>query len=312
MKIIEQKVALENLESVLARSRMEFVTSQDHYLKFRTRFRLGLLDPDTEIKYFEMLESGEVCASFLLVYKRISMNQELVKVCFLTQVIVSTGFRGQGLAYKIAQCAEKAATLDGAGITFVVARRAVRDIYAKLGFVGFSHFPKISLEKTQQIVLPRAAKTTLALEGDSQLILDMYERTYSNLNFYILRSIESIKGFLEMPNFRLELSANKSFYFISTSERVVEIGMNDNASRDEVISSIMEKGMNCLQLHAHHEISRFVIAEQKLYSERFELREGHLLKLHEANLNMSQMQMLGQYIRFPGSQKAEILEIDQW
>jgi N-acetylglutamate synthase-like GNAT family acetyltransferase len=312
MKIIERKVNLENLDSVLERSRVEFIPYEEDYPKFRTRFCLGLLDPDTEIKYFEMSEFGEVCGSFHLVYKQVRMSQETIRVCFLTQVIVSNSFRGQGLAYRIAEYAEKAATEDGAGITFVVARRAVKDLYAKLGFVGFSHFTRISLEKAQRTSISTATKIISPHEEDLQQILEMYEKTYSDLNFFIVRSNESFKNLLKMPNFRVGLSSDKSFYFISTSGEVVEIGMNQNAAKEEVVATLITEGFDSLKLNRNHEISTYAITQNMLCSERFESREGHLLRIHETNLNIMQKQLLERFIRHPGTQRAELLEIDQW
>jgi len=312
MKIVEQKVHLENLDSVLKRSRIEFIPDEEDYPIFRTRFRIGILDPNTEIKYFEMSESGEVCASFHLVYKQLRMNQETIRVCFLTQVIVSSSFRGQGLTYKIAEYAEKVATMEGAGITFVVARRAVRDLYFKLGFVGFSHFSKISLQKVDETSISKVTQIIAPREEDLQLILGLYEKTYSNLNFCLIRSVESFKGFLKMPNYRLGFSSDKSFYFIGSSGKVVEVGINENATINGIIATLIKEGFDSLQLNKNHEISKYAISQNMFYSERFELREGHLLKIHDANLDTRQKQALEQFIRFPGSQFAELLEIDQW
>ena len=312
MKIIERMVDFENLDSVLERSRIEFLTSEEDYPKFKSRFRIGLLDPDTQMKYFEMSESGEVCASFLLVYKRMRMNQETIKVCFLTQVIVSRSFRGQGLTYKIAEYAEKVATMENVGITFVVARRAARDLYFKLGFVGFSHFSKISLDKAKKTITSTATNIIWPNEEDLQLILGLYEKTYTNLNFFLIRSIESFKGVLNMPNYQLGLSSDKSFYFIGSSRKVVEIGMNEHVAMEEVIATLINEGFDSIELNGNHKISNYALTQKMFYSERFELREGHLLRIHKANLDIHQKQILEQFIRFPGSQRAELLEIDQW
>lgn len=312
MKITEKQVNLENLDSVLERSRLEFLASQDEYPEFRNRFSIGLLDPLTEIKYFEICESGEVRASFQLVYRQLKLSQTTVRACFLTQVIVTNRFRGQGLMGKIVEYADRQATADGAGVTFVVARRAARDLYAKFGFVGFSHFSKISLRETPESSSAMAREITTPKDTDLQNILSMYENSYSSLNFFFIRSVESFNGFLRRPKFNIGISLDKSFYFISSSSEVFEIGLNGKATNEEVIATLTIGGFDCLKLNRNHKIAQYAISRGMQFSERFELREGHLFRVHGINLNVSQRKELEGFIQFPGNQIAEILEIDQW
>lgn len=312
MRITELRVNLKNLDSVLDRSRTEFLGSVEAYPDFRARFSIGLLDPNTEIKYFEMLESEEVCASFMLVYKQLRLNLKVVRVCFLTQVIVSKRFRGQGLTYRIAEYAERQAISDRIAVTFVVARRAVRDLYAKLGFVGFSHFCRISLREPGGVGISNLKKITSPQESDLKSILSMYEESYSELNFHFNRCEESFKGFLNLPKYCLQIASDKSFYFVSSSNEVIEIGMLKKAKSSDVLSTLLSEGFDCLKLHRDHEISNYAVSQGMHYSERFESREGHLLKIHIENLSVSQARDLETYTKFPGTQSAEILEIDQW
>jgi len=107
MKITEVRVSEANLDSVLARSQNEFLGNKDPYPEFRLRFSLGIRNSQTEIKYYEMSEAGEVCASFQLVHRNMRLNETNLRICFLTQVIVSNKNRGEGLTYKISEYAEK-------------------------------------------------------------------------------------------------------------------------------------------------------------------------------------------------------------
>jgi GNAT superfamily N-acetyltransferase len=312
MRITELRVDLENLDSVLERSRTEFLGSIEAYPDFRSRFSIGLLDPNTNIKYFELLESEEVCASFMLVYKQMRLNLKIVRVCFLTQVIVSKRFRGQGLTYRIAEYAERQAISDRIAVTFVVARRTVKDLYAKLGFVGFSHFCRISLREPGGSGISNLKKIISPQESDLKSILAMYEDSYSELNFHFDRCEESFKGILKLPKYCLQIASDKSFYFVSSSNEVIEIGMQKKVAKRDVVSTLLSEGFDCLKLHRDHEISKYAVSQGMEYSERFESREGHLLRIHIENLTAPQVKDLEAYTKFPGAQSAEILEIDQW
>jgi hypothetical protein len=312
MKITEVRVSEANLDSILARSQNEFLGNKDQYPEFRLRFSLGIRNSQTEIKYYEMSEAGEVCSSFLLVHRNMRLNETNLRICFLTQVIVSNKNRGEGLTYKISEYAEKMALRDGVGVTFVVARRAVRNLYAKLGFIGFSHFSEIRLTTISDIHGFKIRRTNSPKETDLKKLVSLHEETYSNLMFFLTRSEESFKGLLELPNYRVRISEDASFYFIGSANTIVEIGMSKEAINEEVVATIISEEFECLKLNRNHKIFRFCVELGMQDLERFELSEGHLLKIHKANLSTSQNQELEFFIKHPGAQFAELLEVDQW
>jgi hypothetical protein len=157
-----------------------------------------------------------------------------------------------------------------------------------------------------------AREITTPKDSDLQNILSMYEDSYFNLDFFFIRSLETFKGFLKLPKFNIWISSDKSFYFISSSSEVFEIGMNGKATNEEVIATLKLGGFDCLKLNRNHKIAQYAISQDMQLSERFELREGHLLRVHGTNLNVSQRKELEAFTKFPGNQIAEILEIDQW
>ncbi len=312
MKFAEMKVDEKNLEYVLARSRYEFLRNTDLYPNFLRRFSVGISDPLTEAKYYEIFEDESVCASFLLVYKQMKLDETFVKICFLTQVIVSSENRGQGLAHKVTQLAEEMALRDGAGVTFVIARRAVKDLYSKLGFVGFSHFSQIKLSHIPGVHESLKKRMYIPEEGDLANLVAMHEQAHSCMNFFLIRSEESFKQILKLPNYKIEISEDKSFYFIRSSNEIVEIGMKRNARALEILGTIIFGRYESVKIHKEHEIYRLGVQLGLQEENRFEPREGHLLKIHENNLSPNQILKLEVFKRNPGAQFAELLEIDQW
>jgi hypothetical protein len=312
MKFTEMKVDKENLEHVLARSRYEFLSDTDLYPNFLLRFCLGISDPLTEAKYYEILEGESICASFMLVYKHMKLDETNMKICFLTQVIISSEYRGQGLTHKIAQLAERMALRDGAGVTFVIARRAVKDLYAKLGFVGFSHFSQIKLSYVPGIDDSHRRKTYIPEEKDLKNLVAMHKQAYSGLKFFLIRSEESFKHLLKLPNYKTEISEDDSFYLISSSNEIVEIGMKRNARTLEILATIIFGRFESMKINKEHEIFRLGVKLGMLEENRFEPREGHLLKIHANNLSSNQILELEVFKKNPGAQFAELSEIDQW
>ena len=312
MKIYETTINSHNLDQILERSRIEFLGINQSYPEFRLRFSLGIQDPVTELKYYELKSGSEVCASFHLVKKKLILSGQELPVCFLSQVIISPKHRGQGMSYELEAFAKKEAIQNGIGVTFVIARRAVKDLYAKLGFVGFSHFSKIQLKSIPDFKLFDLRAVSRPKTEDLTKLLDMYEQSYANLKFHFKRSVDSFKCYLEMPNYEIKVSSDLSYYWISCLDRIVEVGMTENAKCDEVIAIIVNQGYKYLQLNRNHKIFQYAISRGMHDSDRFELREGHLLQVHKQNLNICQHKELGIFLEHPGVQCAEIPEIDQW
>jgi len=312
MRITEVAVDAANLDAVLARSYEEFIGNPDYYADFRLRFNLGISDPLIDVKYYEISEGSSIWASFMLVFNRMNFNDSQIKICFLTQVIVSKEYRGLGITYKLSKYAEEMAVNEGAGITFVIARRAVKDLYGKLGFVGFSHFSELELGP-----VPGIEKTAVNLmqepkSSDLRKIMKLHEASYRKLNFNLMRSEESIQNLIESPNYTIKISENESFYLVSTLKTIVEIGMNSDTISSEIIATIIHEGFDLIRINRNHEIFRIGVEMGLVEKKRFELREGHLLRIHRSNLSPLQLSELEDFIINPGAQFAEIPEADQW
>jgi hypothetical protein len=78
------------------------------------------------------------------------------------------------------------------------------------------------------------------------------------------------------------------------------------------LATIIFGGFECIKVNRNHEIFRLGVEFGMQETERFELREGHLLKIHKNNLSPTQNLELEVFIRHPGDQFAELSEMDQW
>lgn len=312
MRITEVAVDAANLDTVLTRSYEEFIGNSDYYADFRLRFSLGISDPLIDVKYYEISEGSLIWASFMLVFTRMNFNDSQIKICFLTQVIISKEYRGRGLSYQLSQYAEELAENEGAGITFVIARRAVKDLYGKLGFVGFSHFSELELGPVPGLEKTAVKLTREPKSSDLRKIIKLHEASYRKLNFNLIRSEESFQNLIESPKYTIEISENESFYLVSHLRTIVEIGMNSNTVGSEIIATIIREGFDSIRINRNHEIFRIGVGMGFVEKKRFELREGHLLRIHRSNLSPLQLSELENFILNPGAQFAEILEVDQW
>jgi hypothetical protein len=312
MIVTQTKVLESNLDLVLERSRVEFLNSGDSYSESRNRFKAGIENPLTDIYYYEIKEWEEVAASFMLVYGHILFKGEILKVCFLTQVIVSGKFRGRGLSYQIAKISESAAVDAGAAVSFVIARKIVKDLYFKLGFIGFSHFSEVALLTKNQNNMNSDEKLRFALESDCPKLLNLYQHSYKNLNFSFLRNVDTFKSVLESRNFEIYIARDLSFYLVCILDTVIEVGMSNHVQGIDVIEIMIANGLKRLRINAEHEIIKSAKAAGFYYSQRFEQKEGHLLKAHQANLSHNSYQNLDIFFKSPGAEIAEVAEIDQW
>lgn len=312
MNLTKIRVSEANLDFALTRSCLEFLKPNSSKSDFRLRFSIGIQEPSTEIYYHEIKDGSEVCGSFMLVYKQLQLNKSTIRVCFLTQVIVSDNYRGRGISYVISRFASSEAVSAGAGITFVIARKLVKDLYAKLGFSGFSHFSEILIEDNPDTGKSKPWDMRPCLPSDSQKLLLMYQNTYQDLDFYFVRNEESFRGLIEIPTHRIEISSDSSFYLINNQKSVVEVGMNPGVKTSEVLEFISSNGYKTIKLNAEHQVFQQAVRTGMPHSHRFEIKEGHLLKIHLENLKPKHFKYLESFIRHPGSRSAEISEMDQW
>lgn len=308
MKWITTRLNEFNLESALKRSELEFFPQSKNFTNFKTKYLEGVQN-DLKILYTEGFEGLEVASSFILVFTHINLGGKTIKVCFLTQVIISAKFRKQKRIYSLIAEADKLASVNGAVITFVIARRSVADIYYKCGYSGFSHFSAFYAEKKSDLTENEVHEFREAKITDTARIKFLYEETYKDLNFFFPRSINTISNLINRKGFDFYINRDNECYFVSYDGRIIEVGLRDNHQFDAILRAVAALGINKFELNRNHRVFGKAISNLFQYVDRFEEKEGHLLRIHESNFPTAG---LSHPIAIGQDQYVEICEMDQW
>jgi hypothetical protein len=308
MKWITLKLNALNLDLALNRSKTEFFSQSNGFSDFRKKYLDGL-DNDLRILYVEGFEGDEIAASFILVFDKIQHQGKILDICFLTQVIVSTKFRKQNRVYSLVAEADKLALNYGAGITFVIARKSVANLYHKCGFSGFSHFSIFYTEKTSKLKTTHNPDFREANEADAHLIKGLHEKTYEDLNFFFPRSPKAIINLVNGHQFKCYVDTNCQYYFFSNSKSIIEIGFANKYQFEAILGAASCLKINEFVLNRNHLIFDYALKKNFQIVDRFEEKEGHLLKIHPKNLPTVSSFFP---IAIGPDHFSEICELDQW
>lgn len=312
MTWVVNKLELNNLQHCLARSFNEFKAQHGSRDIIFKRYRSALMSKNFKSYYAEYGADSEVCASFFLNSTFVSHKNTKIKVAFLTQVIVSPSFRGQGFSYEINKMADHLAIEEGASATIVIARKAARDLYFKLGYVGFSHFPSVELSKQDVIEKPLDLIVRKANSGDSVRIKQLFDSTYRELPFHFVRNEETIKSLIVDEQLQIFIEFSGRYYFVANQSKLVEVGFSAGLDLREIRDTLSRyQSISSVNLHSKHAFHKYLVNQGAKNLERFELREGHLIKFH-ANLESVFQGEFSALIKHPGQEYFEVPYFDQW
>lgn len=308
-----ERISNSNYEALLSDSRNVFYSKdQSGWIKFLERYSNA--SRYKEIQFCSLEVNKKVIASCTLIKSELNINGELVPFYFLTQVITAIGFRGKGFFRELLEKVEAFVLNSGVSILIVIARRAVSDLYWKLGFNGFSHFPVYTKKFFGDVNILEFFRP--AVEGDLSNLHLSHLRSNQLSNSKIIRSEtdwqrilnEQASGKHKILLLRNSLNRN---YLITRDNRVIELSSYGSTKDYEEFFLKVQHCFSILDIGNNHPVSRYLDAKKWTYSERFEPREGHLLKII-GPISQKIECYLGESKEQFGKYRLEISEVDQW
>jgi ribosomal protein S18 acetylase RimI-like enzyme len=302
-----------NVEMHLFNSKVEFYSKElSGWVKFLDRY--SKLSKEREILFCALRKNHEVIASCVLVRGTIRVDQELIPFYFLTQAITNPQFRGQGLFRTLLEEVEVVAKARKVSVLVTIARRAVADFYWKLGFQGFSHFPEYINIRRDKGVTQDLFRYAELCDVDQLQLCHSNSRALSNSR--IARSVvdwEFIVNEGKLGNYQVLLPKNSAHcnYLIVKEDCVIELSKCDSIVNECDFYTLVNKSFNQLKLDSMHPISNFLLGNSWKYRERFESKEGHLLKVI-GPITLNSRYFLDEVVLEFGKHRFEISEIDQW
>ena len=268
----------------------------------------------TEIIHCKLQKELEEISSCVLVKRLILVDEYVIPFYFLTQVVTAEKYRGSGYVRMLLGEVEKLMISKGIPIMIVIARRSAHDLYSKLGFKGFSHFPEmVSIASN-----PTQAFTDFRQAGiqDIQKLHKINGKTSAYLNGRVQRTIEDWKLILDFQSestYRVFLPLGESIesYIISKGRIGLEIGSISGMETDQDFLKSMLRNFEKFYIDKNNSLSKYFRETSWIYSERFEANEGHLIKLVSKVPSAAQM-FFDEAIKVDGHYRLRIDPVDQW
>lgn len=251
------------------------------------------------------------CILVSTVFKLESGNKKGV---FLTQVVTEKEYRNRGLLKVLLTKVEELCQSIGASLIFVIARRAAGDVYWKLGFQGFSHFPRFVNEKRNHFLEKKGLRR--ANFDDLWSLQNAHINSRYLGNMRILRTENDWRDLIHLQqssNYTIWVDSKDYFnnYAIYRNSTLIEASSNFEPTENPEFFSNLEKSSQEVLLDSKHPLATYLTNEDWHYSERHEPKEGHLLKL--VGIDKSSFLSLSQENSFQKTEfRLEISLIDQW
>ena len=266
-----------NLKNFLDRSFSEFNisergTQESVFAKYSTELA------NKSLTGLELFEGKSLVASATTVYHHFYSNCGLLKLSFLTQVVVQEKFRGQGYLGILIDFAKEVDEVNSSLASIVIARRKVGDLYAKFGYTGFGVFPNVNFDR-RQVTEPVALDTSQEWE----LMASAYINSYQNLPGSIYRSVkywnyldsEISKGRYDLGVIKV---GNELGYFIYLNGECFELAATNLALFPDLVAKSLSRGVHTFKIGSNHPAFESIQSAGGVYSVRPEPREGHMLK----------------------------------
>jgi GNAT superfamily N-acetyltransferase len=267
-----------------------------------------------EIYYCRLLNQLEEVSSCVLVSQTMLLNGHVVPFYFLTQVITAKKYRGNGYFRRLINEVEGIVDSKGCSIIIVIARRAVSDLYSKVGFQGFSHFP----EMVAIAPSPVSAFTDFRLAGIQDLdeLVSINKISTSHLSGRVQRTLEDWKLILEYQSessYRIFLPLGEDIgsYIIANEQVGLEVASRNNLESDKRFLEGMIRNFGKFYIDRNDPLSRYFSGDIWKYNERFEANEGHLIKLVSKVPTEAQL-YFDEVTKVKGRHRLSIDFVDQW
>ena len=248
-------------------------------LRIQNMVRLKYDSALNEIQIIELVNSGEKIGHVALIKQKMYIRSEIYEVAFLTSVYIFPKYRGNGYLSPLLAKAEEIASIDNCVASIIIARKAVRDMYSKQGYFGFSVFPSVYLSKN---IIKHRHAPPIPVNINEINLNDAYLTSYSALPGTIVRNElywKIIKYSIECGLFGMVNHNSKESYMITKESTVIEIAGNTNS----VINLVERSPINVYITPKNHPIFDYLMQLGGEYRYRPEPKEGHLLKIVNTN-----------------------------
>jgi len=271
------KTTVTNLNIIKLKQHLEFA-----FESFGVKSRI--LQDITLMKYFSVptnkiwtinvLVGHEKAAFANLIEQEMYIDSKILKVNYLTLVYVYPKHRGKKLVSCMIDEVERVSLEHNHSASFVIARKAIKDLYFKFGYHGFSVFPEIKLN-TKSMVLEDKKNNISELEE----IASAYEATYSKISGSLVRNgqyWDSINSYAEQGIINISaLRLNKQFAYLIIKDSVLIEAAGDLNIMTDLVNKLAIKNFKILKSHP---LGSNIISNGGNYYLRPEIKEGHLLR----------------------------------
>lgn len=304
------RVDRDNLNKCLEPSSRVFNSNQELWSKNFIEKYYNFLD-EKEIVFCTIENENEIISSCILVKSHLNINGINLPAYFLTQVITEEKFRKMGYLPLLLEKVEELSRQKQVKILITIARRAVSDLYWKFGFKGFSHFPEYKLKLTKKLFIKNVYR--MANLEDLETLRNIHLNNSSNSNCKVMRSElfwQIVIANQSELTYKVYMPKDKqnANYVILQNGVLIEASSWENSQNLFVkVKSLLTQ----INLDSLHPVSKYLVAEEWRYSERFEPKEGHLYKLLNV-LPRSAEIFFDEIAKEFGNARLEISPLDQW
>jgi hypothetical protein len=264
------------------------------------------------IKFIELYDSGEKIGHIALIKQKMLIHSQIFEVAFLTSVYIFPRFRRKGHVAALLSTAEKIAIEENCTASIIIARRAVKDMYSKYDYIGFSVFPTVRLGNDQ---FKNFQISTSEVNLSFKQLNESYLNTYSSISGTLLRNDlywDSIRYSVENGLYGFLEDKQTNSYIITKNATAIEVAGNI----DMLTNLINQHSITQLLIPSDHAIFKKLIKLGGEFQFRKEPREGHLIKVlgcdSYAKEVLTSLQHSYSSLKPNDFKYMNILELNQW
>jgi hypothetical protein len=319
MEIVKRLLTIENLSELLDRSFSEFsISSQIDRNMMRSRYEVAI--QESKIWTVEIYNTTDLIASAIVCLEDFPFEGDLLKISFLSQVIVQKEYRGLGFLNLIISSISEVDCLLECQASIVIARKAVGNMYYKYGYKGFGIFPELKIEKNNRSSI--SYNKNLIDKSLLQPISNAYKSTYWNLPGSTLRSEAKWLSIInEVQNGMLEIICEQLgddiCYAIIKNGKVIELAFTSEFLLEKILTNQQLLAVKIFKLASNHPAFKTLVKSGGLYTVRPEPFEGHMIRSYRESEIMRKFlkQNVAQLLTTKDIQNPfsiEIPELSQW
>ena len=280
MKTIKSNLKAEKLPEVLERSFKEFnIESKIQQNLMKNRYEQAI--KESKIWTTEIYDSTNLIGSAVICIENFPFENKILKMSFLSQVIVQKEFRGLGYLKSIINAAAEIDHDLNCQASIVIARRAVGGMYNKYGYLGFGIFPEIKISKRTSMETNFTVTNNFIQKID--LLDDAYKSTYWQIPGSTVRSSArwtTIVNEIEQGLYDViyEQSGADLSYAIIKKDTIIELSFTSEKILKKLISRQEIKTIKSFKIGANHPGFQYILELGGTYCIRPEPLEGHMIR----------------------------------